>query len=102
MIRAAVLTIAFGALAAWPALAYTSQQKVAPRVEARFTDTSVFLHIVPGASNSAFWRDNPKAQSGTVVYDLSKGKAADRLNVTDPHDNPFMPQPELKAPAQAR
>ncbi len=100
MIRAAILTIAFGTLAVSPAFAYSVQQKTAPQVEAHFTDTSVFMHIVPGASNGEFVRDNPKAQSGTTIYEIPKGNAADRVNVADPHENPFMPQAAPKAPAK--
>jgi hypothetical protein len=41
--------------------------------------------------------DQAQAKGGTVVYDLSAGKPADHVDVTDPRDNPFMAQPERRS-----
>ena len=44
---------------------------------------------------------NAPAPKDTVIYDLSKGKPADRVDVNNSKDNPFMAQPErVSKPAQ--
>ena len=98
MIRIAVLSvIALGALAA-PALAFETQSVPAPRSEASgFTNQGKLLGMMPAVASEAFRfgpSDQAKPKGPTVIYELKAGKPAEQIDVTDPRDNPFMPQPE--------
>jgi len=98
MIRTAVLAIlTLGALAA-PALAFEVKQAPAPRTSAGFGDTRGITRMMPAATSETF-RFGPADQAGApkepkVIYELKTGKPSDRVDVTDPRDNPFMAQPE--------
>ena len=101
MIRTAVLTVlALGALAT-PALAFETQSAPAPKSDAPgFTNLGRVMRMAPAGASEAFRfgpSEQAKAKGQTVVYDLSTGKASDRIDVTDPRDNPFMPQPERRS-----
>jgi hypothetical protein len=102
VIRTAVLSVlVLGALSA-PAFAFETQSAAAPKVSADFTDTRIFQGMMPGTTSAAFHfgpaeapamvPDQPESKKPTVVYELKGGKPADRIDVTDPRDNPFMPQ----------
>lgn len=98
MIRAAVVTtFALGVLAT-PALAFESHSAPAPSAETpHFVNGGKVLSMMPAVATEAFRfgpSDQARTKGDTVVYDLSSGKAADHVDVTDPRDNPFMPQPE--------
>ena len=98
MIRTAVLAaLALGALAA-PALAFETHSAAAPSSEGpHFVNGGKVLSMMPAVASEAFRfgpSDQAQAKGSTVVYDLSSGKPADHVDVTDPRDNPFMPQPE--------
>lgn len=105
MIRIAVLAaLALGALAA-PALAFETHSAPAPNTAApHFVDGGKILRMMPATTTEAFRfgpadavsgpADQPGAKRPTVVYELHPGKTADRVDVTSPRDNPFMPQPE--------
>ncbi len=103
MIRTAVLAaLALGALAT-PALALEAHSAPAPKVSSDFSDTRVFQGMTPGTTSAPFHfgpaepqalaPDLPESKKATVVYDVSSGKPADTIDVTDPRDNPFMLQP---------
>jgi hypothetical protein len=102
VIRTAVLTVlALGALAA-PAFAFEVQSAPAPHVDAGFNDLRILQRMMPGTTTAAFHfgpaeppalvPDQPESKKPTVIYELKGGKASDRIDVTDPRDNPFMPQ----------
>jgi hypothetical protein len=107
VIRTAVLAtltlsaLSLSALAA-PAFAFETQSVPAPKVDAPFTNMGVFQGMTPGTTTAAFHfgpaepqaltPDLPQSKKPTVVYELPGGKAADRIDVTDPRDNPFMPR----------
>jgi hypothetical protein len=58
------------------------------------------LSMMPAVASEPFRfgpSDQAQAKGSTVVYDLSAGKSADHVDVTDPRDNPFMPQPERRS-----
>lgn len=99
MIRTVVLSaLALSAALAAPALAFEVRQAPAPRAGAAlFGDTRMLVGMMPATTSEAF-RFGPSDQavpkSSTVVYELKAGKPADHVDVTDPRDNPFMPQPE--------
>jgi hypothetical protein len=103
VIRTAVLTVlaltglALGAMAA-PALAFEVKQAPAPRAEGpHFLNGGKILGMMPATASEPFRfgpSEQARAKAPMVVYDLKGGKPADRLDVTDPRDNPFMPQPE--------
>ena len=105
MIRTAVLAaFALGAVAA-PALAFESHSAPAPKVDAAFTDTRVFAGMLPGTTSEPFHfgaaeaKPLTEAQAAapkkpTVIYELGAGKPAAQIDVTDPRDNPFLPQSE--------
>ena len=98
MIRTAVLSaLALGAFAA-PALALEVQSVPAPHGEgSHFSDTRGIARMMTAVTSEAF-RFGPSEQAVSkgpkVVYELKGGKPADRIDVTDARDNPFMPQPE--------
>ena len=99
MIRIAVLSVlALGALAA-PALAFEVKSVPAPRSDSPgFINGGKTLGMMPAVASEAF-RFGPselaQSKGGTVVYELkATGKPADRIDVTDARDNPFMPQSE--------
>jgi hypothetical protein len=107
VIRTAVLAaIALGAFAA-PALAFESHSAPAPTVSAAFTDTRIFAGMLPQTTSEPFHfgasepqpltSDQAAAKRPTVVYELGAGKPSARIDVTDPRDNPFLPQPEPQA-----
>lgn len=102
MIRTAALAaLALGVLAA-PAFAFETQSAPAPKVDAAFSDMRIFQGMVPGTTTAAFHfgpaeapalvPDQPQSKKPTVIYELKDGKPADRIDITDPRDNPFMPQ----------
>ena len=105
MIRIAVsAALALGALAA-PALAFETHSAPAPRTDApHFVNGGKILGMMPATTTEAFRfgpadtasgpADRPGAKRPTVVYELHPGKTADRVDVTDPRDNPFLPQSE--------
>ncbi|MGZ3275044.1 MAG: hypothetical protein ACXU82_09965 [Caulobacteraceae bacterium] len=99
MIRTAVLAVlTLGALAA-PALAFEVKQAPAPRAGgSAFGDTRGIARMMPAATSEAF-RFGPADQAAAskgpkVIYLLPAGKPSDQVDVTNPRDNPFMPQPE--------
>lgn len=98
MIRTAVLAaVALGAFAA-PALAFETHSAPAPSADApHFVNGGKVFSMMPAVASEPF-RFGPSEQAqvkgSTVVYDLSSGKPADHVDVTDPRDNPFMLQPE--------
>ena len=109
MIRTAVFAaLALGALAA-PAFAFETQSAPAPHVDAAFSDLSILGNMMPGTTAAAFHfgpsepqamvPDRQESKKPTVVYELKAGKSADRIDVADPRDNPFMPQSERSASA---
>jgi hypothetical protein len=98
VIRTAVLAVlALGALAA-PALAFEVHSAPAPRAEGpHFTNGGKILGMMPATASEPFRfgpSDQAVAKDKTVVYELKAGKAADHIDVTNPRDNPFLPQPE--------
>jgi hypothetical protein len=96
VIRTAALTVlALGALAT-PALALEVHQAPAPKTDApHFSDTRMFAAMMPGSTNETAHFGQPIQDKPTVIYELHPdGKTADRIDVTDPRDNPFMAQPE--------
>lgn len=107
MIRTAVLTaLALGALAT-PALAFETQSAPAPRTNDApgFTNLGKVFGMAPSGTTEPFRfgpSDQAQTKGSTVVYDLSSGKSADRIDVTDPRDNPFMPQPERRSDRSAQ
>jgi hypothetical protein len=109
MIRTAALAVlALGAMAA-PALAFEGHSAPAPHADAAFTDTGIFQGMMPATASEPFHfgpaeprgltPDLQASKKPTVVYELKGGKPADRINITDPRDNPFMPQPERSSDA---
>src|SRR5947209_3316836 len=97
MIRTAVLAVlALGVLAA-PALAFEVKQAPAPHAGAAFSDLGTLSRMMPAATSEAF-RFGPADQKLTaqpkVIYELKTDKPSDRVDVTNPRDNPFMAQPE--------
>jgi hypothetical protein len=107
VIRTAVLAaLALGALAT-PALAFGAHSAPAPRVGDDFTDTSMLRGMTPATASEPFHfgpaepqalaPDLPQSKKATVIYELKGGKPADHIDVTDPRDNPFLPQPERPA-----
>lgn len=99
MIRTAALAVfALGALAA-PALALEHTSMPAPQSSGdhllNFTDQRMFAAMMPGSTNETAHYGQPVQDKPTVIYELHPdGKTADRVDVTDPRDNPFMAQPE--------
>jgi hypothetical protein len=102
VIRTAVLAALALALAT-PALAFEIHSAAAPSAAApHFVNGGKVLSMMPAVASEAFRfgpSDQAQAKSSTVVYDLSSGKPADHFDVTDPRDNPFMPQPERPSKA---
>jgi hypothetical protein len=106
VIRTAVLTaFALGALAA-PALAFETHSAAAPGADTpHFVNGGKVLNMMPAVASETFRfgpSDQAQAKGSTVVYDLSSGKASDHVDVTDPSDNPFMPQPERSSKASPK
>jgi hypothetical protein len=102
-----IRTLALAALvvtSASPALAYQTQQiAVSPSTQSRFSHFGIVAHMVQDTASETYrMRDTPPdARGGTVVYDVTKGKGADRVDVNGSHDNPFMARPEREPkPAQ--
>lgn len=104
MVRTAVLAVvALGAMAA-PALAFEVRSMPAPHVGAAFSDTRMFEGMMPATATETFHFGPaepqplaPQLQASkkpTVIYELKGGRPADHIDVTNPRDNPFMPQPE--------
>ena len=96
MIRTtAFAVLALGALAT-PALALEVHQVPAPKADApHFSDTRMFAAMMPGSTNETAHFGQPIQDKPTVIYELHPdGKQADRVDVTDPRDNPFMAQAE--------
>jgi hypothetical protein len=102
VIRTAVFAaLALGAIAA-PALAFEAHSAPAPKVSADFTDTRMLAGMMPATTSEPFHfgaaeprplnPDQPTTKKETVIYELSSGKPAAQVDVTDPRDNPFMPQ----------
>jgi hypothetical protein len=104
VIRTAVLAaLAIGALAT-PALAFETHLAPAPSsVTPHFVNGAKILGMMPAIASEPFRfgpSDQAQAKGSTVVYDISSGKASDRIDVTDPRDNPFLPQLE-RTPRQS-
>ncbi len=109
MIRTAVFAaLALGALAA-PAFAFETQSVPVPKMGGAFSDRGIFRGMMPGTTGKAFHFGPaepqplvPQLQASkkpTVIYEIKDGRTADRVDVTDPRQNPFMPQPERSAEA---
>ncbi len=98
MIRTAVLAaLALGALAS-PAFAFEVRSTPAPHATApHFIDTGAPARMLPATASESFHFGAPDqrgTKGQTVIYELSGGKPADRIDVTSARDNPFMAQPE--------
>lgn len=97
MIRTVVLA-GLVLAAASPALAYQVSSVPAPQSTAHFANYSMFTHMMPGSTSETYrMRDAAPGHTAMVVYELPKGKPADRLDMTSARDNPFMAQPERKS-----
>jgi hypothetical protein len=57
------------------------------------------MRLAPVGASEPFRVGGAQQDRSTVVYELPKGKPADRIDVTNPRDNPFMLQPE-RTPAR--
>jgi hypothetical protein len=100
-----IRTAVFAALvlaAASPALAFEHTTVAAPKGDngASFIHLDPVMRLAPAGASEPFRFGGEPQKNQTVVYDVSKGKPAARLDVTNPRDNPFMLQPE-HAPAPA-
>ena len=96
MIRtAAFAVLALGALST-PALALGLQQAPVPKEDSsHWSDTRMFAVMMPGSTNETAHYGQPVQDKQTVIYELHPdAKKADRVDVTDARDNPFMAQPE--------
>jgi hypothetical protein len=102
MIRTAVFAaLALSAIAA-PTLAFETHSAPAPKVSSDFTDARMLAGMMPATTSEAFHfgaaepqplnPDQPTTKKETVIYDISSGKPAAQVDVTDPRDNPFLPQ----------
>ena len=102
MIRTAVFA-ALALAAASPALAFEHTSVPAPKGDsgAGFVHMDSVMRLAPAGASEPFRFGAAQQDKPTVVYELPKGKPADRIDVTNPRDNPFMLQPEHK-PAPAR
>lgn len=102
MIRRIVLAALGLGVLATPALAFEVRQAPAPHAGAAVGDLGMLSRMMPAATSEAF-RFGPAEQKASerpkVIYELKTGKPADRVDVTDPRDNPFMPQPERSSPS---
>jgi hypothetical protein len=111
---AVIRTVAFAALvfaaAASPALAFEHTTIPSPPMDnvAPFVNVSSVMHLAPtgtsepfrfGSAGAEVASDTTGSKGPMVVYELPKGKPAAYIDVNDPRDNPFMAQPERKAPA---
>jgi hypothetical protein len=104
VIRTAVLAVFMLAAVAAPAWALESHSAPAPKAGGAFTDSRIFQGMTPETASEPFHFGPAEPQAlapaaaqakkPMVVYDLSSGKMADNIDVADPRDNPFMPQPE--------
>ena len=93
MIRpvALALSAVLGVLAASPALAYSLQQAPAPHASAHFMNTAMFASMMSSDVSAPPIRDAPpEGQAKKVQVKIAKGPPADRVNVSDPNQNPFM------------
>jgi hypothetical protein len=107
VIRTAVLAAFAVSALATSAFAFGTQSVPAPRVGADFTDASMLRGMMPATASEPFHfgpaepqalaPDLPQSNKATVIYELKGGKPADHIDVTDPRDNPFLPQPERRA-----
>jgi hypothetical protein len=99
VIRTAVFATILAA-AASPALAFGVSSAPAPKTsgDAAFFHMGAVERLAPaGVTEIPEFGRGREAKGQTVIYDLSKGKPADNLDLTKPRDNPFMLQPERKA-----
>ncbi len=106
MIRIGALA-ALALAAASPALAFEHTTVAAPKGDngASFVHLDSVMRLAPGGASEPFRTGGGEQSKPTVVYELPKGKPADRIDVTNPRDNPFMLQPERTpqpAPEPAR
>lgn len=103
MIRTALIAAVVLA-AASPALALERTSVPAPKSDSpHFLNFGGVARLLPdGASEPFRFGDEQKPKSDTVIYDVSKGRTAASVDVTDPRQNPFMAQPEHKAAAPAK
>jgi len=95
----AALTVA----AASPAFAFEHTTAAAPKGDsgAAFVHLDSVMRLAPAGASEAFRFGGTQHDRPTVVYELPKDKPADRIDVTNPRDNPFMPQPtHAAAPAR--
>ena len=91
MIRLAlVLTLA--SAAASPALAYSTQSMPAPHDSVRHEfGVAATMRLAPASVSSNDIREAAKPTAAkTIVYQIPAGKPADRLDISDPKNNPFM------------
>ena len=85
------LSAALGAMAASPALAYSQEQLPAPHVVAHSTNTAMFVGMMASDVSAPPIRDAPpEGQAKKVQVKIAKGRPDDRVNVSDPNQNPFM------------
>ena len=90
MIRLA-LALTLAAAAASPALAYSTQQIQAPHNSRHeFGGMSGIAHMMPGSASTPMHEPAKPTDAKTVIYELPAGKAAARIDVTDPKNNPFL------------
>jgi len=97
----ALAAVALGAMA-MPALALETHLAPAPHASAAFTNMRIFTGMLPETTSEPFHfgaaeprpltPDQPAISKPTVIYDVGAGKPASRIDITDPRDNPFMPQ----------
>jgi len=96
------LSAAFGVMAASPALAYSEEQVPAPHASAHFTNTAMFANMMSSDVSAPPIRDAPpEGQSKKILVKLPKGAPADRVNVSDANQNPFMAAPLKDDPKDA-
>jgi hypothetical protein len=91
MIRLA-LALTLAAAAASPALAYSTQSIPAPHNSVRHDfGVAAAMRLAPsGVSSNALREPAQPTGAKTVIYQIPAGKPADRLDINDPKNNPFM------------
>ena len=105
MIRTALFAAVILA-AASPALAFEHTSVPAPKADggAHFLNFGGVARLLPDSAAEPFrFGDEQKPKGETFIVEVGKGKAAGRMDVNDPRQNPFMAGPERKAaPAPAQ
>ncbi len=100
---AALAPVAFIGAAASPALALETHSIPLPQSGAHFENFAMVSRMMSDSTSETYrMRDSaPDARGKTIVYDLTKGKGADQVDVNSAKENPFMDQPERTSkPAQ--